>query len=84
MIFFEDLIESGVHILRLVTTDTQRHWQVKTPCAPQHLWEGQRVWYIEFGALQLACTPDPRKRPPNKVTVGKNLLRCLFSLTNKQ
>ena len=36
-------------------TDTQHHRELKTPPAPLRLWEGQRGWYIDFGALQLAC-----------------------------
>ena len=62
----EDFFESGVHTLRWVTTDTQRHREIKTLPAPLHLWEGEHVRYIEFGALQLACTPDLSKRPQNK------------------
>ena len=62
----EDFFDSGLHTLRWVTTDTQRHRELKTPPAPLHLWEGQRVWYTQFGALQLACTPDLSKRPRNK------------------
>ena len=62
--FFETI--NSVHTLRWVTTDTQRNRELKTPPAPLHLWEGQRVWYIEFGALQLAYTPDLSKRPQNK------------------
>jgi len=54
-----------------------------TPPAPLHLWEGQRVWYIEFGALQLACTPDLSKRPQNNTKVGKKK-NALFASTNKQ
>ena len=68
--FLNDILEeffgSGVHTLRWVTTDTQRYRELKTPPAPLHLWGGQRVWYIEFGALQLACTPDLSKRPQSK------------------
>ena len=62
----EDFFGSGVHTLRWVTTDTQRHRKLKTPPAPLHLSEGQRVWYIEFSALQLACTPDPFKATANQ------------------
>ena len=57
--------------------------RTKIPPAPLHLWEGQRVWCIEFGALQLACTPDLSKRPQNK---GKSWQEncAWFSFTNKQ
>ena len=81
----EFLFESGVHSLRWVTTDTQRHRELKTPPAPLHqiLWEGQRVWYIEFGALQLACTPDLSKRPQNKSKSWQENF-ALFAFTNKQ
>ena len=63
---WEDILSSGVHTLRWVLTDTQRHRELKTLPAALHLWKGQRVWYIEIGALQLACTPDLSKRPQNK------------------
>ena len=77
------LDESGVHTLRWVTTDTEGHRDLQTPFAPLHLWEGQRVWYIEFGALQLACTPDLVKRPQSKRKSWQ--VNCaLFALTNKQ
>ena len=79
----EDFFDSGVHTLRLVTTDTQRHREQKTPPAPLHLWEVQRVWYIEFGALQLACTPDLLKRPQNKSKSWQEFF-ALFVFTNKQ
>ena len=57
---------------------TQYHRELKTPPAPLHLWEGKRVWYVEFVALQLACTPG--KRPKTKVKVSMKKLRCLLLL----
>ena len=63
--------------------DTQRHREPKTPPAPLHLWEGKRIWYIEFGALQLACTPDLSKRPQNKIKSWQEIFP-LFACTNKQ
>ena len=67
-----------------VTTDTQRHRELKTPPAPLHLWEGQRVWYIEFGALQLlACTPDLSKRPQNRSKSWHEFF-ALFAFTNNE
>ena len=56
--------------------DTQRHRELNTPTAPLHLWEGQRVCYIEFGALQLACTPDNDRK--TKVKVGKKKFVVCF------
>ena len=79
----EDFFESGVHTLRWVTTDTQRHRELKTPSAPLHLWEDQRVWYIELDALQLACTLDLSKRPQNKSKSWQEVFP-LFAFTNKQ
>ena len=79
----EDFFESDVHTLRWVTTDTQRHQELKTPPAPLHLWEGRRVWYIEFGALQLACTPDLSKRPQNQSKSWQEDV-ALFAFTNKR
>ena len=78
----EVFFESGVHTLRRVTTDKQRHRQLKTPPAPLHLWEGQRVWHVEIGAIQLDCTPDLSKRPQNK---SKSLQEFFaqFDFTNK-
>ena len=77
----EDFCESGVHTLRLVTTGTQRHRELKTTPAPLHLWEGQRIWYIELGALQL--TPDLSKRPQSKSKSCQEKI-ALFAFTNKQ
>ena len=79
----EDLFGSGVHTLRRVTTDAQRHRELKTSPAPLHLWEGQRVWYIEFGALQLACTAGLSKRPQNKRKSWQEFF-ALFAFTSKQ
>ena len=47
------------------------------------MWEGQRVRYVEFGALQLACTPDLSKRPRNKIKRWQENF-ALFDFTNKQ
>ena len=66
-----------------MTTDTQRHRGLQTPHAPLHPWEGQCVWYIKFGALQLACTPDVSKRPQNKSKSWQENF-ALFAFTNKQ
>ena len=68
---------------RWVTTDTQRHRKLNTPPASLHLWEDQRVWYIGFGALQLASTPDLSKRPQNKNKSWQYFF-TLFAFTNKQ
>ena len=78
----EDFLESGVHTLRRVTTDTQRYRELKTPPAPLHLWDVQRVSYVEFGAQQLSCTPDLSKRPQNKSKSWQETI-ALFSFTNK-
>ena len=53
-----------------------------TTCTVLHLCEGQRVWYIEFGALQLACTSDLSKRPQNKNKSWQEIF-VLFAFTNK-
>ena len=79
----EDFFESGVYTLRWVTTDTQRHRELKTPSAPLHLCEGQCVWYVQFDALKLAFTPDLSKRPQNQ-TKGWQEKNALFASTNKQ
>ena len=63
--------------------DTQRHRELKTRPAPLHLWEGQRVWYIEFGSLQLACTLELSKRPQNKSKSWQENF-ALFAFANKQ
>ena len=73
----EDCFESGVHTLPWVTTDTQRHRELKTPQAPLYLWED-----IEFGALPLACTRDLSKRPQNKSESWQENF-VLFAFTNK-
>ena len=80
----KDYFESGVHTLRWVTTDAQRHRELKTPPEPLHdLWEGQCVWYIEFGALQLACIPDLAKWPQNESKSWQENF-ALFAFANKQ
>ena len=79
----EHFFENSAHTLRWVTTDTPRRRERKTPPEPLHLWEGEGVWYIEFGALQLACTSDLSKRPQNKNKSWQEVF-VLFAFTNKK